>query len=103
MVQSDYGQPPCLAVVDLFARRVVGWSTGDRLHRNLRLGGATEIHRHAPPSSGIDPPLGPSSQYCSMDYQAELKADGILIPMSGRGNCFDCEYVSAAWEVWPLL
>ena len=24
-----------------------------------------------------------------MDYQAELKASGILISMSGRGNCFD--------------
>lgn len=29
------------------------------------------------------------SQYCSVDYQAELKANGILISMSGRGNCFD--------------
>jgi len=24
-----------------------------------------------------------------VDYQAELKASGILISMSGRGNCFD--------------
>ena len=30
-----------------------------------------------------------STQYCSVDYQAELKANGILISMSGRGNCFD--------------
>jgi hypothetical protein len=34
-----------------------------------------------------------------MDYQAELGTHGILISMSGRGNCFDCEYVGAAWEV----
>ena len=30
-----------------------------------------------------------SEQYCSLDYQAELRALGILISMSGRGNCFD--------------
>src|SRR4051812_22834437 len=30
-----------------------------------------------------------SAQYCSTDYQAELRKHGILISMSGRGNCFD--------------
>ena len=30
-----------------------------------------------------------SAQYCSIDYQAELRRRGILISMSGKGNCFD--------------
>jgi putative transposase len=30
-----------------------------------------------------------SAQYCSIDYQAELKANGLLNSMSGRGNCFN--------------
>jgi putative transposase len=30
-----------------------------------------------------------SAQYCSIDYQAELKKHGILISMSGKGNCYD--------------
>jgi len=29
------------------------------------------------------------SQYCSIDYQAELRRHGILISMSGTGNCYD--------------
>jgi len=29
------------------------------------------------------------SQYCSIDYQAELRAAGVIISMSGKGNCFD--------------
>ena len=29
------------------------------------------------------------SQYCSIDYQAELPAAGVIISMSGKGNCFD--------------
>jgi putative transposase len=28
-------------------------------------------------------------QYCSIDYQAELKKHGILISMSGKGYCYD--------------
>ena len=34
------------------------------------------------------PPLE-SAQYCSIEYQAELRKHGILISMSGKGNCFD--------------
>jgi putative transposase len=30
-----------------------------------------------------------SAQYCSSDYQAELKKHGIQISMSGKGNCYD--------------
>ena len=29
------------------------------------------------------------SQYCSVEYQAELRKNGISISMSGKGNCFD--------------
>src|SRR3954469_17953044 len=28
------------------------------------------------------------SQYCSIDYQAELKKHGILVSMSGKANCY---------------
>ncbi|KDB04913.1 hypothetical protein U879_04240 [Defluviimonas sp. 20V17] len=30
-----------------------------------------------------------SAQYCSVDYQAELRKRSILISMSGKGNCYD--------------
>jgi putative transposase len=28
-------------------------------------------------------------QHCSIDDQAELRKHGILISMSGKGNCYD--------------
>lgn len=28
------------------------------------------------------------SQYCSIDYQALLRSKGIVISMSGKGNCY---------------
>jgi len=30
-----------------------------------------------------------SSQYCAVDYQGELRRNGIRISMSGKGNCYD--------------
>jgi putative transposase len=30
-----------------------------------------------------------SAQYCSVDYQTALSKHGILISMSGKGNCYD--------------
>ena len=30
-----------------------------------------------------------SAQYCSIDYQAGLRQHGVLISMSGKGNCYD--------------
>src|SRR5215210_9075832 len=75
--------------IDLFARRVVGWSTGDRLHRDLALAALRKAIAMRRPAAGLIHHSDRGSQYCSMDYQAELKANGILISMSGRGNCFD--------------
>jgi transposase InsO family protein len=41
------------------------------------------------PAAGLIHHSDRGSQYYSVDYQAELKAHGILISMSGWGNCFD--------------
>jgi putative transposase len=37
-------------------------------------------------------------QYCSADYQAELRKHGALISMSGKGNCFDNSMVEAFFK-----
>ena len=76
-------------VIDLFARRVVGWAASDRLHKELALaalGRALAVRR---PQAGLTHHSDRGSQYCSSDYQAELRKHGILISMSGKGNCYD--------------
>jgi transposase InsO family protein len=37
-------------------------------------------------------------QYCSVDYQALLRRRGILISMSGRGNCYDNSIVGTFFK-----
>ena len=95
-------------VMDLFSRRVVGWVTSDRLKRDL----AVEALRHALAARNPEPGLvhhsDRGSQYCSVDYQARLRKRGILISMSGRGNCYDNSMVETFFKtikselIWPV-
>ncbi|WP_244487485.1 IS3 family transposase, partial [Aureimonas sp. Leaf460] len=76
-------------VIDLFARRVVGWATGDRLHKELALSALRRAITVRRPPAGLVHHADRGSQYCSLDYQAELRRHGIRISMSGKGNCYD--------------
>src|SRR4051812_13126539 len=63
-------------VIDLFARRVVGWATGDRLHRDLALAALRKALTMRRPAAGLIHHSDRGSQYCSIDYQAELNKHG---------------------------
>ncbi len=76
-------------VLDLFARRVVGWAVSDRLHQELALEALRKALAIRRPSAGLIHHADCGSPYCSTAYQAELKKHGIRISMSGKGNCFD--------------
>jgi len=76
-------------VIDLFARRVVGWATSDRLHKELAVSALRRALAVRRPSAGLIHHADRGSQYCAIEYQAELRRHGIRISMSGRGNCFD--------------
>jgi putative transposase len=76
-------------ILDLFARRVVGWAVSDRLHQELALEALHKAVAVRRPSAGLIHHSDRGSQYCSLAYQAELRRHNIRISMSGKGNCFD--------------
>lgn len=76
-------------VIDLFARRVVGWATSDRLHKELALSALRRAIVIRRPPAGLIHHADRGGQYCAIEYQAELRRHGILISMSGKGNCYD--------------
>jgi putative transposase len=76
-------------VIDLYARRVVGWAAGDRLHKELALAALRRALVVRRPAAGLLHHSDRGSQCCSNAYQAELRRHGIVISMSGRGNCYD--------------
>ena len=85
-------------ILDLFARRVVGWAVSDRLHQELALKALRKALAIRRPSAGLIHHADRGSQYCSTAYQAELKKHGIQISMSGKGNCFDNAVVESFFK-----
>lgn len=76
-------------LIDLFSRRVVGWSMADHLRTELPLG-ALEMalgHRHT--ETGVLHHSDRGCQYTSYDYQKELRLGGLTCSMSRAGNCHD--------------
>src|SRR4051794_34689083 len=58
-------------VLDLVARRVVGWAVSDRLHKELALEALRKALAIRRPSAGLIHHA--DSQYCSIEYQAALR------------------------------
>jgi putative transposase len=76
-------------VLDLFSRRVVGWSLSERLERRLALDALGMALKQRLPSSGMLHHSDRGSQYASHEYQQLLAQYGILSSMSRSGNCWD--------------
>jgi putative transposase len=85
-------------VLDLFSPRVVGWTTIDRLKRDLAVAALRRALAARNPAPGLVHHSDRGSQYCSVDYQALLRRRGILISMSGRGNCYDNSMVETCFK-----
>jgi transposase InsO family protein len=77
------------AILDLYSRRVVGWSMSERITRQLTLDALTMALRARKPPRGLVHHSDRGSQYASGDYRAALDAAGIDCSMSRRGNCYD--------------
>jgi putative transposase len=76
-------------VLDLFSRRVVGWSLSERLERGLALDALRMAIKGRPQSRAMLHHSDRGSQYASHEYQQLLAAHGILSSMSRKANCWD--------------
>jgi transposase InsO family protein len=78
-------------VIDLLSRRVIGWVVGERRHRDLALAALRKALVMRRPSKGLIHHSDRGSRYCSVDYHAELRRDGIRISVSGKGDYYVSE------------
>ena len=74
---------------DLFTGEIVGYAMGNRITKNLVSQSLFRAVAAKRPGAGLIHHSDRGSQYCSIDYQAELEKHGILVSMSGKGNCYD--------------
>jgi putative transposase len=84
------------AIVDLYARVVVGWAMSAVNDRHLTIAALDQALRRRCPGAGLLHHSDQGSTYASEDYQKVLRANGITCSMSRRGNCYD----NAVMESW---
>jgi len=76
-------------VLDLFSRRVVGWSLQASLDRSLVINALRMALGQRCPATGLVHHSDRGSQYASADFQTRLSERGIRCSMSRHGNCWD--------------
>lgn len=96
MKTSSGGRFYLAAIVDLYARFVVGWAVSAVNDRHLVLRALEMAIRRRCPQHGLLHHSDRGAPYASEDYRRELAANGITCSMSRPGNCLD----NAAMESW---
>jgi transposase InsO family protein len=77
-------------VIDLFSRKVVGWSMRGDLHRSLVIDALQMAwYQRLPEKGALIFHSDRGSQYASEDFRQLLDQHGIRPSMSRRGNCWD--------------
>ena len=76
-------------VIDLYSRRVVGWSINKRMTKQLVKDALLMAIWRRKPSLGLIFHSDRGSQYCSREFQDLVKDYGIRSSMSKKGDCWD--------------
>ena len=76
-------------VLDLYSRQVVGWAMQSQMHADLVLQALLAAVWRRKPAPGLMLHSDQGSQFTGAEWQAFLKAHGIVCSMSRRGNCHD--------------
>ncbi|OUR63588.1 transposase [Colwellia sp. 39_35_sub15_T18] len=76
-------------VIDLYSRKVVGWSMGSRMKAQLVCDALTMAIWQRSPDKGLIVHSDQGVQYASHQYRQLLKGNGFIGSMSKKGCCWD--------------
>ena len=76
-------------VIDLFSRKVVGWSMDDHMRVSLVNDALDMAIKRRKPKNGLIWHTDRGSQYASTAHKDLLQKNGIIQSMSRKGNCWD--------------
>ena len=88
-IRTGQGWLYLAAILDLYARRIVGWAMGKRLKGDLTLKALEMALMTRRPKEGLIHHSDRGSQYTTKDYQALLSRHKALPSMSRTGNAYD--------------
>jgi transposase InsO family protein len=84
-------------VIDLYSRKVVGWSMADHLRTELVSEALKMAIAHRRPGEGLLHHSDRGAQYASDEYVGLLQSHGMEVSMSGKGDCWDNACMESFW------
>lgn len=88
-IATDEGWLYLATVIDLFSRRIIGWSMAEHMKTTLTLNALTMAIKARQPQPGLIHHSDRGVQYASEAYQVVLKQYGFQCSMSAKGDCYD--------------
>ena len=76
-------------IMDLYSRKIVGWSVSNRINADLSLGALKMALGSRRPETGLIHHSDQGVQYACHSYQQLLMANGMIPSMSRKGDCWD--------------
>ncbi|MFX4301594.1 IS3 family transposase [Alicyclobacillus tolerans] len=89
LLPTDEGWVYLASLEDLYSRKIVGWSTGARMTKELCIKALERAWGRQRPTGSVLHHSDRGGQYASHDYQEKLQEYGMVGSMSRKGNCFD--------------
>lgn len=86
------------AVLDLFTRKIVGWSMAAHMTRALVLDALQMANAVRQPPPGLIFHSDRGSQYASLEVSDWLQMHAMQQSMSGTGNCYDNAPMESFWH-----
>ena len=85
------------ALMDLFSRRIVGWSYRSTMTEELVIEALSMAIRDRQPEPGLIHHTDRGGQYASKRYRSMLRRGSILRSMSEAGNCYDNAFMESCF------
>lgn len=76
-------------IMDLCSRKIVGWSMGSRISKDLTIKALRQAMNRRGIKAGLILHSDRGSQYACHDYVHLVKSSQFIQSMSGKGNCYD--------------
>lgn len=88
-IKTHEGWSYLAVVIDLFSRRIVGWSMQSRMTTDLALQALLSAVWRRKPKQKVMVHSDQGSQFTSKEWQSFLRKHNLIASMSRRGNCHD--------------
>ena len=88
-IWTDEGWLYLAVTMDLYSRRIVGWSMASTMHARIVVDALQMAIDQRSPAADLVHHSDRGSQYASKVFRSLLTDHGLLASMSRKGNCYD--------------